>query len=64
MYVPLRERNKQRILFEKLTRYVTILYVSLVSELLEKNASSEYLLEQEASALAVPSTDFKLVWGG
>ena len=32
---------------EKLTRYVTILYVSLVSELLEKNASPEYLLEIE-----------------
>ena len=32
---------------EKLTRYVTILYVSLVSELLEKNASPEYLLELE-----------------
>lgn len=32
---------------EKLTRYVTMLYVSQVSELLEKNASSEYLLEIE-----------------
>ncbi len=32
---------------EKLTRYVAILYVSLVSELLEKNASPEYLLEIE-----------------
>lgn len=32
---------------EKLTRYVTTLYVSLVSELLEKNTSPEYLLEIE-----------------
>ena len=32
---------------EKLTRYVTILYVSLVCELLEKNASPEHLLEIE-----------------
>ncbi|HEX6478315.1 MAG TPA: TetR/AcrR family transcriptional regulator [Ktedonobacteraceae bacterium] len=32
---------------EKLTRYVTMLYVSQVSELLEKNASPEYLLEIE-----------------
>lgn len=32
---------------EKLTRYVTILYISHVSELLEKNASPEYLLEIE-----------------
>lgn len=32
---------------EKLTQYVTTLYVSLVSELLEKNASPEYLLEIE-----------------
>ncbi len=32
---------------EKLTRYVTMLYISQVSELLEKNASPEYLLEIE-----------------
>ena len=32
---------------EKLARYVTMLYVSQVSELLEKNASPEYLLEIE-----------------
>ncbi len=32
---------------ETLTRYVTVLYVSQVSELLEKNASPEYLLAIE-----------------
>lgn len=32
---------------EKLTRYVTMLYISQISDLLEKNASPEYLLDIE-----------------